>query len=96
MPNATGVAMASARIDEYSVPQMNGSAPKSPSDRVPRVGDPELEPELADRQERLSPEDEADCADDENDAERRRTRCSRGTPGLAAPRRPRDHTLTAP
>ena len=31
MPSAIGVAMRSARIDEYSVPQMNGSAPNSPA-----------------------------------------------------------------
>ena len=30
MPIATGPAMSSARTDEYSVPQMNGSAPNSP------------------------------------------------------------------
>src|SRR5438309_1350853 len=30
MPSAIGVAIASARTDEYSVPQMNGSAPNSP------------------------------------------------------------------
>lgn len=30
MPIATGVEIASARIDEYNVPQMNGKAPKSP------------------------------------------------------------------
>ena len=31
MPSATGVAMSKARIDEYSVPQMNGSAPNCPA-----------------------------------------------------------------
>jgi len=31
MPSATGAAMTSARIDEYSVPQMNGRAPNSPA-----------------------------------------------------------------
>ena len=30
MPSAIGVAMISARIEEYSVPQMNGNAPNSP------------------------------------------------------------------
>ena len=30
MPRATGVEMRSARIEEYSVPQMKGSAPNSP------------------------------------------------------------------
>src|SRR5438552_3329125 len=30
MPRAIGVARSNARIEEYSVPQMNGSAPKSP------------------------------------------------------------------
>src|SRR5205807_572542 len=30
IPSATGAAMISARMDEYSVPQMNGSAPNSP------------------------------------------------------------------
>ena len=30
MPSAMGAAISSARIDEYSVPQMNGSAPNSP------------------------------------------------------------------
>ncbi len=30
MPSAIGVAMRSATTDEYSVPQMNGSAPNSP------------------------------------------------------------------
>ncbi len=30
MPSATGVAITSARIDEYIVPQMKGSAPNSP------------------------------------------------------------------
>src|SRR5947207_9644527 len=31
MPSAIGVAMSSASTDEYSVPQMNGSAPNSPA-----------------------------------------------------------------
>src|SRR5690242_9043284 len=31
IPSAIGVAIARARMDEYSVPQMNGSAPKSPA-----------------------------------------------------------------
>jgi len=31
MPSAIGVAISSATIDEYSVPQMNGSAPNSPA-----------------------------------------------------------------
>jgi hypothetical protein len=31
IPSAIGVAMTSARIDEYSVPQINGSAPNSPA-----------------------------------------------------------------
>ena len=30
IPIATGAAIESARIDEYSVPQMNGAAPNSP------------------------------------------------------------------
>ena len=31
MPSAIGVTMSSARTEEYSVPQMNGSAPNSPA-----------------------------------------------------------------
>ena len=31
MPSAIGVAISSASTDEYSVPQMNGSAPNSPA-----------------------------------------------------------------
>jgi hypothetical protein len=31
MPRATGVERSSARIEEYSVPQMNGRAPNSPA-----------------------------------------------------------------
>ena len=54
MPSAIGVEMISARTDEYSVPQMNGRAPNSPSDGIPGVGLPELPAELPDRQPRFA------------------------------------------
>ena len=65
MPSAIGVEISSARIDEYSVPQMNGRAPNSLGDRVPDVGLPELPAELLNRQRRLASQLERDRRNDQ-------------------------------
>ena len=73
MPSAIGVEISSARIDEYSVPQMKGRAPNC-RDRVPDVRLPELPAELLNRQRRLTSELERDGRDDQDQQQCERTR----------------------
>ena len=70
MPSAIGVAMSSASTDEYSVPQMNGSAPNSPDTgsqiSVRQKSKPNFAIDSIDCRDQL----EADGADDEDEGER--------------------------